>query len=953
MGIDIEFGHRDEEDQESSQLEIFHRSGDGTTKGTTPLQGEGSPSRGRHRRNSESSLWDLGVEAAAKYGRKRSLSSLNKHVDQRPGFLEEIRQLQSVPFVPVTGPEPDQGDELVQDEEEPVRFPMGVNSHLERPWTRRGGSVSSHGSVPIRQRSHSPTGERERHAIQTSMYPRDEVAQLIAGIGEDMDDSRDSSEISQLGQGPADIMHIRASIVLEHRIAYTAKRQIRRWREKALQHREYYIGLDRIATNHDNSVLLRSSLATWRVQSLEKRLLLDTERFYAHLERRASKARDLFLMLKCLQQWSDYSQEEVERTTAARRHIIKHRYFNAWAEITAVNELKVRRQVVKKFFGLWKKRHANISCDNNAAIQKYQSNVTERIYWQWFHKLWDQRAKAWWVEGEKRRVLFRWIVRYHDRWENHRYAEQERLDQIVWNTFQSWKKTTNERTKHDEQAVTHYRTKCCRIAMRRWRKETQVIPPKEMVQSDVNLRIVREMFQVWLHRTRQERLAFATDREKVLREAVTTWRHKVRLQVFRPKANNRIASQAIYRWLIAERLIWFNQKRDAKLLHGTLRQWAQRAQVLRQNRWQQEEIARTSAIQKMQYSVMGQWYRQMQTRQERERDANAFYAPQLLQRVVTEWSERTRHYQQLQTWSSHAEFYFQTSKTIKRWKASTEASKREKRRAAYVQVGRKVKMNLARGIYRNWQQKAQRLLALEDEAYAVRHNKTVVLGMNVFDQWRGRTEELAELEALSREYQLTKKFAIWKGRSTAYQALEAEAMLTYQENRQSRALRKWNLAMPQLRAQMNCATEVWEMNTKKGFRKMFIYWQQKAAAKRPLNLPKEEVDPQLDTTARAETWSDFEDEAENDEWARGLEDASASTNIPGYLTTPSKRRGRVTSVSVRPSTTPRAILSTPFERQLRAQYSGGQLHSYRKGRGFGRSTIGIAGFEDIKETSPN
>ncbi|RDL37232.1 uncharacterized protein BP5553_04665 [Venustampulla echinocandica] len=957
LGIEIEFGHVDEEEQESSQLEISHKNGGITTRGTTPLQDDATHSRGRYRRNSESSLWDLGFEAAAKYRGKRSSSALDKNIDQRPGFLDEIQQLQSSSSSPRPrpGPGPDHVDETEQEEEQSDHFSTGLNLHLERPQTRRGRSVSTHDSMRIRRRSHSPAQERQSRGIQTSIDPRDEVAELALSIEGDTEHSIMSLQEFQSSRAPDGLMHIRASLVLEHHIAYMAKRQIRQWREKAIRRREYHSDLDRIATNHDRNVLLGASLATWQVQSLERRLNKDTERFYAHLERRATKARDLFLMLKCLQQWSDYSQEEVERTTAARRHIIKHRYFNAWAEITAVNELKVRRQVVKKFFGVWKKRHAEIACDNDTAVQRYQSNVAEKIYWQWFHKLWDQRAKAWWAEGAKRRALFRWIVKYHDTWENHRYAEEERRDQIVWNTWQSWRRTTSERARQDEQAVAHHRAKSCRNAIRRWRKETQVIPAKAMVQSDVNLRIVRERFEIWLHRTRQERLAYATDREKVLREAVTTWRHKVRLQVFRPKTNSRIAGQAIYKWLMTERSIWFKQKQDAKRLGSALQHWVQRAQILQQNRWQQEDIAEACAVQKMQYSVMGQWYRQMQTRQERERDANAFYAPKLLQRVFSEWSERTQHYQQLQTWSHHAKFYFQTSKMIKRWKASTGASKREKRRAAYAQVGRMVKMNLARGIYRNWRQKAHHLLELEDEAHAVRHNKTVVLGMNIFDQWRGRAEELAELESLSHEYLLTKKFAIWKGRSTLYRALEAEAMLTYQENRQARALRKWNLAMPQLRAQMNCANEIWEMNAKKSFRKMFTYWYQQAAVKRPSKTPElDKIDLQLGTTARAEAWSDFEDEAaENDDWAKGLEDASASTNIPGYLTTPSKRRGRVTGVATRLSTTPRAPLSTPFERQLRAEYSGGQLHSYRRGRGLGRSTLGMGGFEDIKERSPN
>src|SRR6202030_2020316 len=77
----------------------------------------------------------------------------------------------------------------------------------------------------------------------------------------------------------------------------------------------------------------------------------------------------------------------------------------------------------------------------------------------------------------------------------------------------------------------------------------------------------------------------------------------------------------------------------------------------------------------------------------------------------------------------------------------------------------------------------------------------------------------------------------------------------------------------------------------------------------------------------------FGGEMEIDEWARGVDEAAVSTPIPGYLSTPSKRTERAMAVAARFSTTPKAPLSTPFERQLRAQYSGGGLQSLRKGPG--------------------
>jgi len=104
-------------------------------------------------------------------------------------------------------------------------------------------------------------------------------------------------------------------------------------------------------------------------------------------------------------------------------------------------------------------------------------------------------------------------------------------------------------------------------------------------------------------------------------------------------------------------------------------------------------------------------------------------------------------------------------------------------------------------------------------------------------------------------------------------------------------------------------------------------------------------------TTRVEAWSDFgEEEVRIEELAEELNEAQASSTIPGYLSTPSKRSERVLAVAAKFSTTPRAPLSTPFERQLRAQWSGGLAPSSR--RTVGRSRLAFSeGFADIEEGS--
>ena len=713
--------------------------------------------------------------------------------------------------------------------------------------------------------------------------------------------------------------------------------------------------LDLIALHHDKNALLNQALEIWRSRYLQKRSVAETERFFAHLERRSARARDLYILNRAFTHWHSYASEEAERTQAARRHILRTRMFNAWRDITAVNELKVRRQVLKKFFGVWQ-RQSNIASGSEAtALHKYEGNIVENIFKQWVQKVWTIKATTWWAEGVKQRTFSLWSLAARDALERHRTAEEERRLQLAWNAWRIWRAKTDGYVRQDEQATTFHQACLTLGAIRKWRRETQVIPAKNILQTDVAARLLRDTFAIWLHRSRQETQASAVDRMRILRDALTNWRHKQRLHETYARANRRIIFDNYYKWILAARASEARHIADGKLGTICLRHWTGRAQNLKRQRRDQEEQARQFAVQKSQKLVVKHWSTCSQNQQHIYADAMDFYAPRLLQKAISQWTENVHHLQQLQQWSRDADFYFLTSKSLQRWKVSTEDAKREKRKVAYAQVRRTTKMNLARRVLVGWLFKARKIVDMEAQAQDISQNKNVIIGMNAFDRWRARAEELGEMEIIWREKLLGKHFVAWHGRSMAFQDLTVEAIINFQERQQSRAIKKWNLVALQLRAQSIYATEIQDKNAKRAFRKMFNYWHQKAAEKRPARRIKGGGLGQMRVTAVAEAWSDFGDDVQGGEWAKGLDEPAPSTPGPGYLSTPSRRTERMAAAAAAArfsSTTPRAPLSTPFERQLRAQYSGGLLPSQRKGPG--RSTLGVGGgFPDIIERRMN
>jgi protein SFI1 len=194
-----------------------------------------------------------------------------------------------------------------------------------------------------------------------------------------------------------------------------------------------------------------------------------------------------------------------------------------------------------------------------------------------------------------------------------------------------------------------------------------------------------------------------------------------------------------------------------------------------------------------------------------------------------------------------------------------------------------------------------------------------------------------------------KRFTIWKDRSSAFRDVNFEAIVNFQERRESEAMNKWKLAGLKVQAQLDSATKIRERSVKRTFRKTFIYWRQSAVQRRPAKQVDSNVEiAQIGPALNSEGWSEMGDDNVTEEWAHRLDGpiTSVPLAIPGYLNTPSKRAGRVTAVAARLSTTPRGPLSTKSERQLRAQYSKGFLPSTRHGPG--RSALGTdGGFADI------
>ncbi|RDW66239.1 hypothetical protein BP6252_09874 [Coleophoma cylindrospora] len=903
--------------------------------------------RSRGRRNSESSMWvpPTPHPTADKHGRRRSFSShggVNNDVQERLVPLSETQSRLRLS----TKQRPSKLERNVEDARKDIR--TWLRAGLAQASRGRMRSTSTQSGMRIRRRSLSVTPRDHGTATSRSVVASDDyhaatedtVPTSDAGQGSASDSEADLYERGVHAQTHSRL-EVKASLIYTHRLAIKLKTQIMVWRDKAMQLREHNYRLNLIAVHRDGYILIRAAFEGWHQHIKVKKYIAETESFFGHLERRAGRARDLFLLHKAFTHWAQCAIDEAQRTSVARRHIVRVRVFNAWREITAVNELKVRRHVLKRFFGIWKRQNYNVQADNRAAMQKYENNLVGRIYWDWFFKFCDINAKIWHNNRTKQRVFLQWFYAAQGHKSQKEHSLQTRRQHLLRDAWHCWQVKTEQNARRHGDAEIFYQTQLCRSALRKWRHEERVIPARVIVQTDVSIRLLRDKFSIWLLRARQEKQAANADRLKIMREALVTWRLKLRSQAVSSRIDDRIALQVLYKWVLVERLSLLQRVRDRRLMQNCIASLVQGWGQAREMRWDREDLANLFLTQRAQKMALNCWRSRRDEQQELDATAMQFRAPRLLHVHISTWNQHAQQVQLLGQWATDARYYFLVSRALRIWKSGTEKTKRDKRKLAYAQLRRLTKVNLARRTFQLWHKQAKQVLILEAHGAEVSTNRTVIRGMEVFDRWRGRAEEIAEMENICRESILRKFLLMWREHLVSYQAMQSEAVLSFQERTQDRSLKRWSLRTLKERAQSNYALDVREKNAKKNFRRMFVYWQTKTTERRP-RMP-----PQFGDTARAEAWSEFGDDVDVDVLARDLEETNSSTFIPGYLSTPSKRTERVLAAAARfSSTTPRAPLSTPFERQLRAQYSGGTLPSMR--RPPGRSTIGIGGgFSDI------
>ena len=754
---------------------------------------------------------------------------------------------------------------------------------------------------------------------------------------------------------PSETQLLRDAETFQHyRCNALARDIIRKWCSAALQAENDHKNMEFAAIKCDTSILLHQAFEQWQLRFHGRRQIAERKRLLTNLEHQIHRRRELFLLVKAFTHWAQRTHDEVLRTSAARQHVLRLRYFNAWRIVTAVNERKVRHPTLQKFYGVWKQR-----CTQNQAVEVnaaciYKENLLKNIYWRWFWTLCEKKAPQWRAAQLKAKYFYLWDERV-------RQIEQrefqlstslnERTKKIV---FMQWLNKTRLAISCSQIAVSSNDRRLAARYLLEWKLGCVHAPIARELSNMVDWRIASTALATLVKRCRSECQATSVDRLRIIRNGWTRWNDHLRWQAVAQQIGDRFMHESLYKWVIAARFSQQQRLHERRLKHRVLLQIMRRISDFRAQSQHSFQFILHERNHKALRFTFEAWARRLVAFRQNDQKALDFYTPRITYEALQLWQTCSDHIRKLNCWVTKSEFYFLATKFLKRWRIALISLKRKKRRDVYAKLRRKLKMDLASEVISRWRSLTIQVLKVDKEAQLIYQNRLLQFGGGLIEIWRARWLDILGQNKIADSFYLCKvaerHLRIWQGRLWFHNELEEEAD-RYAELQTRRYavgwLRKIRVQMIELQGHPKKAISLRELYEKRFVQNLIKLWRSKTAIKRGY--------PQLDMTLsarstrftlraeedivnRAENWTSFEEGFD-------LGDPEFnSTPMPSHLSTPSKRLATSKALA-KGSTTP---VGTPLQLRLRARPKTGP-RTWRKG-GLGTSTAFKAIIENEAKT---
>jgi protein SFI1 len=624
----------------------------------------------------------------------------------------------------------------------------------------------------------------------------------------------------------------------QHSKALIAQRRILwQWRHKAVDLQRAHTRMETTAEDFDRAVLLRNALEQWRARAFERQQEREMSLYFSNQEARAIEMRDEMLKLKALTHWVALAEEKREKTSTARRQILRARYFTAWKGITAANDLKVRQHVLSKFIGLWRHRLEEVESGQYRAVARHEAKVKRRVYDKLVIEYCERAAPNFHAHQRLERFFRLWRDKVRLVQERNRHVLQMRehlLQQRMLNALAAKKQKV---ISMDAEAAEFRKKKLLGKNFGIWQTSARLQPLAAKVSHRNDTRILHTALFVWNRNAKMSQQATKVHESRITRNAFTNWNDILRIRYLEIRVAARLRAESFYKWIFATRETIATRERDVKIASSCLSQWAVKAH-LRQQALEKASQAFVTAQRKTRLQgSLNILFSAFRKRQQQEADATAFRNRRLVLQTLSTLRTRNANLQEMNGKAAAARFYILTTSTLKNLKVATHHHQKARRRDAYAQIRRKSKMNLAREMLRKMQNRLAQIRAMEHTAAEKKEDRVMRIAISDFGAWKAKASGFVEQTRLATSMDknrlLGNAFRRLQEKHAQLQELNKSATLFstgWATVEAMTSLRRLRFRYLQLRHQEQGAQDLRDMHWQKHVKNMLRYWAARSTA---------------------------------------------------------------------------------------------------------------------------
>ncbi|OIW28018.1 Sfi1-domain-containing protein, partial [Coniochaeta ligniaria NRRL 30616] len=729
------------------------------------------------------------------------------------------------------------------------------------------------------------------------------------------------------------------------------------------------------AIAHDNELALAEVLNVWRATAEAAKM----ERLASQgpirdsdeddwIERRVTRAYNRIIVRKAFWHWFASAQDEVERTEIARRHILRKRYFEAWRSHQADVEAKIHTFRLRTLIRVWKRAAIHQEVRENFAVQRYRHNLVENVFNTWYDEYRAQLADELWACRVREKYMIVWKAetrRSADLYEECFFIDQRFLLERV---ISIWRRAAEELQMMAYGCTGQKLSRDLQRALQDWWTLASLNKKLREFTEERDRRIKSQIIDQWVTQNREADQQGLLARRLDMQELVVHWRNEAKFRIFKDNRLRELKLEVISHWRLEVKLANYKRLRERRTKEGILAKLRTAAAESKTEAIQVLQTADTVAERREKASILRIWRGRTSACLDQRDTATDRYFFSMASSCVEHWyiraGEEASRIAELRAFAARGAYYVAASNVIGSWAEITKRARRERLTRAYHTFRRRYKVSMVDKCLSKWR-------AATRESHGLSYDADNIYGGYLRDEladcvqlWRNATNMMQIIREVASTADQEVWWGKWSRQARDLRETELDAADYCNDQTLSRCWRTWAFAMLQNKGRQHVVATLQENNNKRLCRQILAQWSQKAAPggthpdlrssvasrrsvrygsvraslpQRPSGYSKRESLPVAATPQALAPISSF----------------PANAGIPPLSSPPYRRPATVAATT----TTPSAVLDTPYERALRHEYAGGtgggMLASDRRSAlGGGRmATTPRVTFADIREES--